>query len=152
MRYLSTRATTVAVAVILAALTTSDSDVTRLVSPTKSHLPGRPPCGRAPNDAERIVNLDVWVRDLQPNSHYRLQRATDANVNDDCTGTNWLTLGKGSVPQDIVTDARGTGRAELFRNLGTTAVGSQFDIHFRVIDAAGTPVLNSDCYQFTVSQ
>jgi hypothetical protein len=56
------------------------------------------------------------------------------------------------VPQDIVTDARGTGRAELFRNLGTTAVGSQFDIHFRVIDAAGTPVLNTDCYQFTVSQ
>jgi len=57
-----------------------------------------------------------------------------------------------ALPQDIVTDARGTGRAELFRNLGTTAVGSQFDIHFRVIDAAGTPVLNSDCYQFTVSQ
>ena len=99
-----------------------------------------------------IASLDVWVRDLQPNSHYRLQRATDTNVNDDCTGTNWLTLGEGSVPQDIVTDAQGTGRAELFRNLGTTPVGSQFDIHFRVFDAADTPVLNSDCYQFTVSQ
>jgi len=107
---------------------------------------------RQPNDADRIVNLDVWVRDLLPNGHYRLQRATDTNVNDDCTGTNWLTLGQGSVPQDIATDARGTGRADLFRNLGTTAVGSVFDIHFRVIDAAGTPVLNSDCYQFTVSQ
>src|SRR2546430_7756647 len=35
---------------------------------------------------ERIVNLDVWVRDLEPNTSYQLQRATDANVNDDCTG------------------------------------------------------------------
>ena len=176
MRYLSTRATIVAFAVVLASCTTIDSDVTRLVSPTKSALTVTPPWGpetpnfnlevilrgdpdgfglvkfRQPNDADRIVNLDVWVRDLLPNSHYQLQRATDTNVNDDCTGTNWLTLGKGSVPEDIVTDARGTGRAELFRNLGTTAVGSQFDIHFRVIDAADTPVLNSDCYQFTVSQ
>ena len=176
MRYLSTRATTVAVAVVLAACTNIDSDVTRLVSPTNSALTVGPPWGpetphfnlevilrgdpngfghvkfRQPNDADRIVNLDVWVRDLQPNSHYQLQRATDALVNDDCTGTNWIPLGKGSVPQDIVTDARGTGRADLFRNLGTTPVGSQFDIHFRVLDADGTPVLNSDCYQFTVSQ
>jgi hypothetical protein len=176
MRYLSTRATIAAFAVVLAACTTIDSDATRLVSPTNSALTVTPPWGpetpnfnlevilrgdpngfglvkfRQPNDADRIVNLDVWVRDLLPNTHYQLQRATDTNVNDDCTGTNWLTLGKGSVPEDIVTDARGTGRAELFRNLGTTAVGSQFDIHFRVINAAGAPVLNSDCYQFTVSQ
>jgi hypothetical protein len=176
MRYLSTRATTMAVAVVLAACTTIDSDVTRLVSPTNSALTVTPPWGpetpnfnlevilrgdpngfglvkfRQPNDADRIVNLDVWVRDLQPNSHYQLQRAVDTNVNDDCTSTSWLTLGKGLVPQDIVTDARGTGRAELFRNLGTTAVGTQFDIHFQVIDAAGTTVLNSDCYQYTVSQ
>ena len=176
MRYLSMRATIVAFAVVLAACTTIDSDVTGLVSPTNSALTVTPPWGpetpnfnlevilrgdpngfglvkfRQPNDADRIVNLDVWVRDLQPNSHYRLQRATDTNVNDDCTGTNWLTLGRGLVPQDIVTDARGTGRAELFRNLAAFPVGSRFDIHFRVIDAAGTPVLNSDCYQFTVSQ
>jgi len=176
MRYLSTRVTIVALVVVLAACTTTDSNVTGLVSPTNGALTVAPPWGpetpnfnlevilrgdpqgfglvkfRQPNDADRIVNLDVWVRDLLPNSHYRLQRATDTNVNDDCTGTNWLTLGQGSVPEDIVTDARGTGRAELFRNLGTTAVGTQFDIHFRVIDAAGTSVLNSDCYQFTVSQ
>jgi len=176
MHCLFTRATIVVFAAALAACTTVDSDATRLVSPTSSSLTVTPPWGpetpnfnlevvlrgdpdgfglvkfRQPNDADRIVNLDVWVRDLLPNGHYRLQRATDTNVNDDCTGTNWLTLGQGSVPQDIVTDARGTGRADLFRNLGTTAVGSVFDIHFRVIDAAGTPVLNSDCYQFTVSQ
>jgi hypothetical protein len=30
--------------------------------------------------------------------------------------------------------------------------GSQFDIHFRVIDAvSSSPVLESGCYQFTVS-
>src|SRR4029077_14624430 len=101
MRHLSTRATTVAVAVVLAACTTIDSEATRLVSPTNSDLTVTPPWGpetpnfnlefivrvypdalglvksRQPNDADRIVNLDVWVRDLQPNSHYRLQRATD---------------------------------------------------------------------------
>ena len=174
MRYSSTWIMTAMVAIL--ACTTPDSDVTRLLGPTKSAFTVTPPWGpetpnfnlevilrgdpsgfglvkfRQPNDVDRIVNLDVWVRDLQPNSHYRLQRATDTNVNDDCTGTNWLTLGRGAVAQDILTDERGTGRAELFRNLGTTAVGTEFDIHFRVIDAAGTPVLNSDCYQFTVSQ
>src|SRR5436190_1939921 len=63
---------------------------------------------RQPNDADRIVYLDTWVRDLQPNTGYQLQRATDANVNDDCTGTNWLTLGMGAVPQSITTDSRCT--------------------------------------------
>src|SRR5229473_7107529 len=56
---------------------------------------------RQPNDADRIVYLDTWIRDLQPNTGYQLQRATDVNVNDDCTGTNWLTLGMGTVPQSI---------------------------------------------------
>jgi len=108
---------------------------------------------RQPNDADRIVYLDVWVRDLAPNTSYMLQRATDTNVNDDCLGTNWLTLGLGATPLAIVTDDRGTGRAELFRNLGTTAVGSEFDIHFRVIRAGTSEiVLTSECYQFTVSQ
>jgi len=107
---------------------------------------------RQPNDADRIVNLDTWVRDLEPNATYRLQRATDTAINDDCTGTNWLTLGRGTVPQAITTDWRGTGRAELFRNLGTIAIGSTFDIHFRVIDASGAVVLESSCYQFVVTQ
>jgi hypothetical protein len=107
---------------------------------------------RQPNDADRIVNLDTWVRDLVPNATYRLQRATDVNINDDCTGTNWLTLGKGATPQAITTDWRGTGREDLFRNLGTTAIGSTFDIHFRLIDAGGAVVLESSCYQFVVTQ
>jgi hypothetical protein len=108
---------------------------------------------RQPNDADRIVYLDTWVRDLQPNTDYQLQRATDVNVNDDCTGTNWLTLGRGAVPQSITTDWRGTGREALFRNLGMTAIGSTFDIHFRVIEQTSHAVmLESDCYQFVVTQ
>src|SRR6266487_325732 len=84
---------------------------------------------RQPNDADRIVNLDTWVRDLEPNATYRLQRATDTAINDDCTGTNWLTLGRGPAPQEITTDWRGTGHAVLFSDPATTAIGSTFDIH-----------------------
>jgi hypothetical protein len=108
---------------------------------------------RQPNDADRIVYLDTWVRDLKPNTTYQLQRATDTAVNVACAGTNWLTLGRGLTPQAITTDERGTGRESLFRNLGTTAIGSTFDIHFRVIEqASGSVVLESDCYQFVVTQ
>ena len=108
---------------------------------------------RQPKDTDKIVYLDVWVRDLAPNRSYNLQRATDTNVNDACTGTNWLTLGQGLVPQAITTDETGTGRADLFRNLSTIPLGTEFDIHFRVIDAAtSTVVLESACYQYIVSQ
>ena len=108
---------------------------------------------RQPKDADTIAYLGVWVRDLAPNHSYSLQRATDTTVNDDCTGTNWLTLGQGLAPQAITTDGRGTGRADLFRNLASIALGTEFDIHFRVIDATTSAVvLASACYQFTVSQ
>jgi hypothetical protein len=108
---------------------------------------------RQPNDANKIVLLDVWARDLVPNHSYYLQRATDSNVNDDCTGTNWLTLGQGPAPVAITTDDMGTGRAALFRDLGALPIGAQLDIHFRVVDAVSTVVvLQSGCYQFTVSQ
>jgi hypothetical protein len=108
---------------------------------------------RQPKDADKIVYLDVWVRDLAANRSYNLQRATDTNVNDECTGTNWLTLGQGTVPQAITTDERGTGRADMFRNLSTIPLGTPFDIHFRVIDAVTSAVvLESACYQYTVSQ
>ncbi len=107
---------------------------------------------RQPKDAEVITYLDVWVRDLAPNHGYYLQRATDSTVNDACTGTNWLTLGQGPI-QVITTDETGTGRAALFRSLATIPLGTQFDIHFRVIDAVTSAlVLESACYQFTVSQ
>ena len=108
---------------------------------------------RQPKDADKIVHLDVWVRDLAPNHSYNLQRATDTNVNDDCTGVNWLTLGQGLVPHAITTDETGTGRADLFRDLAAIPLDTQFDIHFRVIDAeTSAVVLDSTCYQYTVSQ
>lgn len=108
---------------------------------------------RQPKDSAKIVNLDVWVRDLAPNRSYFLQRATDANVNDACTGTNWLTLGQGLVPAGVATDATGTGTADLFRDLAAIPLGMEFDIRFRVIDALSSAVvLDSACYQFTVSQ
>jgi hypothetical protein len=108
---------------------------------------------RQPKDADKIVYLDVWVRDLAPNHSYSLQRATDTNVNDDCTGMNWLTLGQGLLPHAITTDETGTGRADLFRNLAAIALGTPFDIHFRVIDTeTSAAVLESACYQYTVSQ
>lgn len=100
---------------------------------------------RQPKDEDKIVYLDVWVRDLEPNHTYAVQRATDANVDDDCTGANWATLG------NVTTDDRGMGRAQLTRDLSTVALGTEFDIDFRVIDVA-TVVLESGCYRFTVSQ
>ena len=107
---------------------------------------------RQPNDDEKVVYLDTWVRDLAPNRSYLLQRAVDTTIDDDCTSTAWLTLGKGAAPQSIDTDDRGTGTAELFRSLAAAATGATFDIHFRVIDAITSEVvLESSCYQFTVS-
>lgn len=106
---------------------------------------------RQPNDGSRIVNLDVWVRDLAPNTTYRLQRAVDRMLDGACPSTNWLTLGRGLVPQAITTDDRGTAREHLFRNLSAFAPGTTFDIHFRVVDATtGAVVLASECYTFTV--
>jgi hypothetical protein len=105
---------------------------------------------RQPKDESTIVTLDVWVRDLLPNHTYTVQRAVDPAVDDDCTGTNWTMPTLGS----ITTDDRGTGRAELTRALPAVLLGTEFDIHFRVVDPAApdVAVLQSDCYQFTVSQ
>ena len=108
---------------------------------------------RQPNDGAKIVDLETWVRDLAPNRAYRLQRAVDTTLDGNCPRleTDWLTLGKGLVPQTITTDARGTGREDLWRDLGAAPTGKQFDINFRVIDAiSSAPVLESGCYRFTV--
>lgn len=107
---------------------------------------------RQPKDTEAIIFLDTWVRDLAPNTEYQLQRAVDATVDNDCTGAAWLTLGEGLEPQSIVTDDQGVGRAELFRDVSAIPPGSEFDIHFRVIDAqTQSVVLQSDCYQYRVT-
>ena len=104
---------------------------------------------RQANDDAKRIDLGVWVRDLAPNTSYRLQRAVDGVVDGNCTSTGWLTLGEGTVPQDIVTDDRGTAKQDLFRVVMNPA-GTAFDIHFQVVTTAGVPVLTSDCYQYYV--
>jgi hypothetical protein len=105
---------------------------------------------RQPKDESTIIDLDVWVRDLLPDHTYTVQRATDTTLNDVCTGANWTMPPLGS----ITTDEQGAGRAALTRPLPATLIGSELDIHFRLVDPAApdVAVLQSDCYQFTVSQ
>jgi hypothetical protein len=108
---------------------------------------------RQPNDSAKIVYLDTWVRDLAPNHAYKLQRAVDTTLDGNCprVETDWVTLGRGLTPQAITTDEQGTGREDLFRDLGAAPTGRQFDINFRVIDAGSlAAVLESGCYRFTV--
>jgi hypothetical protein len=108
---------------------------------------------RQPDDDALTVFLDVWVRDLAPNTSYSLQRAVDSVLDGECTSTAWLTLGKGLDPQPIVTDASGTGRESLFRVLPSALPGTASDIHFRVVETAtAAPVLQSDCHRYVVSQ
>jgi len=109
---------------------------------------------RQPNGGGQVVYLNTWVRDLAPNTSYRLQRAVDGVVDGVCTSASgWLTLGAGLTPRAIVTDDFGTGRAELYRDLGAFPAGSRFDIHFRIIeDASGSVVLQSGCYEFVISE
>ena len=98
---------------------------------------------------QNILYMDVWVRDLLPNTSYGLQRAVDSPQDGVCTGTNWLTMGQGTTPQAILTDETGTGRAELWRPVPATGLPS--DIHFRVIQSGTSSVaLQSDCFQLLV--
>jgi hypothetical protein len=102
-------------------------------------------------DIAKIISLDTWVRDLEPNHQYLLQRAVDVIIDGNCTGSDWLTLGKGLTPQPLFTDANGTAREELWRDVSAIASGAEFDIHFRIIDANSMAVvLASDCYQYVV--
>jgi hypothetical protein len=104
-------------------------------------------------DPAKIITLDTKIHHLLPNHEYLLQRAVDPiNVVDgNCTSTSWLTLGHGLTPQSILTDDKGNGEEELWRDVTAVPSGSMFDIHFRVIDAISHEVvLTSDCYQYTV--
>jgi hypothetical protein len=104
-----------------------------------------------PVGTTHLVNLDVKVSHLSPNTSYLLQRAVDVTLDGNCTSTAWLTLGKGLVPQSIVTNEKGRGREQLFRVFMLSSVGSTFDIHFRVIRQDNSAVaLTSKCYQFTI--
>jgi hypothetical protein len=100
---------------------------------------------RQPKDAETKIYLDTWVRDLAPNHTYTLERAVDLVVDGACPEGGWAPVGT------IQTDDSGTGRAALTRTIPTALLGTEFDIHFRIVDATGV-VLESSCYQYTVSQ
>lgn len=105
---------------------------------------------RQNHDGAQLVHLGVSVQHLAPNNSYILQRAVDS-MDGVCTSTAWLTLGKGTTPQTIDTNASGTGQADLFRSLTAFAIGTTFDIHFQVLDATTQAVvLTSPCYQFFV--
>jgi hypothetical protein len=104
-------------------------------------------------DPAKIISLDTKIHHLLPNHEYLLQRAVDPiNIVDgNCTSTSWLTLGHGLNPQSILTNDKGNGEEELWRDVTAIPSGSMFDIHFRVIDAVSLEVvLTSDCYQYTV--
>jgi hypothetical protein len=108
---------------------------------------------RQPNDDALTIYLTTWVRGLEPNTAYVLQRAADTNLDGICSSTSWLTLGKGLVPQSITTDDRGTGQESLFRSVASLGVGATFDITFRVVNVeTAAVVLTSDCYRYTISQ
>ena len=103
-------------------------------------------------DTARIIELDTWVSGLAPNHAYQLQRAVNPITDSTgCSSTAWLTLGLGLVAQSIHTDGGGSGEADLWRDVTTLARGTQFHIHFQVIDSlTKTPVLTSDCFDYTV--
>ena len=106
---------------------------------------------RQHKNESQMIYLDTWVVGLQPNTSYQLQRAVDTVLDGNCTGTSWLTLGKGLVPQSIVTNNWGSGVAELFRSVAAIPVGSTFDIHFRIVkENTEEVVLSSSCYEYTV--
>jgi hypothetical protein len=98
---------------------------------------------------QNIYFMDVWIRDLLPNTSYSLQRAVDFVLDGVCTGTTWGTLGQGTTPHPILTDETGTGRAALWRPSQANPV--PVDHHFRVIQTGTSHVvLQSDCYRLIV--
>jgi hypothetical protein len=102
-------------------------------------------------DTARIITLETWIYHLQPNHAYQLQRAVDPISSSSCSSQVWLTLGKGLVAQAIQTDRQGNGHETLFRDVTGTARGTQFRIHFQIVDAVTmATVLTSDCFQYTV--
>jgi len=115
---------------------------------------------RQPNDDTRIIYLDTWVRGLGADHDYLLQRQVDLDPDGDCADASlspWVTLGAGLASRPVTTDARGTGRAALYRDLDPPGPatgpppGMPFDIHFRLVDATTlAPVLASGCYRFVV--
>ena len=106
---------------------------------------------RQATDNAQFIHFDVWVHNLEPNTNYKLQRAVDTMLDGNCTGTDWLTLGKGTNSYSITTDGKGEGFGELYRSITAIPVGSKFDIRFQIVKESDSSVaLTSDCYLYTV--
>jgi hypothetical protein len=107
---------------------------------------------RQDKDTAKIINLNTWVGNLRPNRKYLLQRAVNPITDTtQCSSTAWLTLGEGLQPKSIETDGDGNGHEDLWRDVSAVASGTQFYIHFQVIDSLTLKtVLTSGCYQYTV--
>jgi hypothetical protein len=103
-------------------------------------------------DTARIINLDTWLFNLKRNHTYLLQRAVNLITDPtQCSSTAWLTLGLGLTPQAIHTNNWGFGHELLWRDVTSIARGTQFYIHFQIIDSlTSETVLTSDCNTYTV--
>lgn len=102
-------------------------------------------------DSLHNISLETWVFHLAPHHTYLLQRAVNPITDNTCSSTSWLTLGLGLTPQAIHTDKHGFAYEPLFRNVAAIPSGTQFRIHFQIVDSASKePVLTSDCYSYTV--
>lgn len=103
-------------------------------------------------DTARVISLETWVTKLKPNHSYLLQRAVNPIADPTgCSSTAWLTLGEGLQPKSIVTNSHGNGTAKLWRDITAIARGTAFHIRFQILDEATlTPVLTSDCFDYTV--
>ena len=103
-------------------------------------------------DTARIINLDTWLFNLKPNHAYILQRAVNPITDTtECSSTAWLSLGLGLTPQSIHTNRWGFGYEPLYRDVTSAVRGTQFYIHFQVIDSlTSETVLTSDCNTYTI--
>jgi hypothetical protein len=105
---------------------------------------------RQPDDGTTTVYLDTYLAHLTPNHDYYLERAAQT-LGLGCVDAAWLRLGLGTVVTPIHTNWNGFGNATLNRTLPTTLIGTSFDIHFHIVDAAtGVVVMDSGCYQYKV--
>ena len=94
------------------------------------------------------VQGTINVHGLAPDTGYKVLRWVDFNPDGNCTGTTPLSL-----PGDptLTTSAGGAGALhfEITRGAPLTD-GVTFDVIWRVVDAAGNTVLESDCLTVTV--
>jgi hypothetical protein len=127
----------------------------KLEAPGAKAAYGHSPIGyisfRQDPDPAKIITLDTWIGNLEPDHDYNLQRAVNPITDPGCTSIAWLTLGAGLTPESIHTDSKGNGKAALWRDITAVATGTQFRIRFQVTDAVtSATVLTSDCYMYEV--